>query len=114
MPRNRDEAGTLRVITLDPVIEDRIAASAETTERGVFLRLSPEAASRICARIAEHLQKLDALGRPRCVLVSPKIRLALRQITHESIPDLRVLSFNEVSRDTSIESIGMVTDESTA
>jgi len=46
--------------------------------------------------------------------VSPKIRLALRQITQESIGDLRVLSFNEIARDTHIESVGMVTDESTA
>ena len=112
--RYRDESGTLRVITLDPALEDRIAASSEHTERGIFLRLPPDAAARICARIAEQLQKLDALGRPRCILVSPKIRLALRQMTQESVTDLRVLSFNEVARDTSIESVGMVTDEPVA
>jgi flagellar biosynthesis protein FlhA len=111
--RYRDESGTLRVITLDPALEDRIAANSEHTERGVFLRLPPDAAARICSRIAEQLQKLDTLGRPRCVLVSPKIRLALRQMTQESVSDLRVLSFNEVARDTNIESVGMVTDEPT-
>ncbi|MCU0708423.1 MAG: flagellar biosynthesis protein FlhA [Pirellula sp.] len=112
--RYRDESGTLRVITLDPAMEDRIAAGTEQSDRGIFIRLAPDAMSRICARIAEQLKKLDATGRPRCVLVSPKIRLALRQMTHESIGDLRVLSYNEVSRDTSIESVGMVTDETTA
>jgi len=111
--RYRDESGTLRVITLDPALEDLIAANSEHTERGVFLRLPPDAAARICSRIAEQLQKLDTLGRPRCVLVSPKIRLALRQMTQESVSDLRVLSFNEVARDTNIESVGMVTDEPT-
>jgi flagellar biosynthesis protein FlhA len=112
--RYRDESGTLRVITLDPVMEDRISANSEHSDRGVFIRLSPDATSRICARIAEQLKKLDALGRPRCILVSPKIRLSLRQITQESISELRVLSFNEVARDTSIESVGMVTDEASA
>jgi flagellar biosynthesis protein FlhA len=112
--RYRDESGTLRVVTLEPAMEDRIAAGTEQTDRGVFIRLAPDAMTRICARIAEQLKKLDAAGRPRCVLVSPKIRLALRQITQESIGDLRVLSYNEISRDTSIESVGMVTDETTA
>jgi flagellar biosynthesis protein FlhA len=92
-------------------MEDRIAAGTEQSDRGIFIRMSPEAISKACARIAEQLKKLDALGRPRCVLVSPKIRLALRQITQESISDLRVLSYNEVSRDTNIESVGMVSDD---
>jgi flagellar biosynthesis component FlhA len=34
-------------------------------------------------------------------------------MTQESVSDLRVLSFNEVARDTNIESVGMVTDEPT-
>jgi len=62
--RYRDESGTLRVITLDPVMEDRIAASSEHSDRGVFIRLPPDATSRICARIAEQLKKLDTLGVP--------------------------------------------------
>jgi len=109
--RYRDESGTLRVITLDPAMEDRIAAGTEQTDRGVFVRMSPEAIHKTCSLISEPLKKMDQLGRPRCVLVSPKIRIALRQITQEAIPDLRVLSYNEVARDTNIESIGMVSDE---
>jgi flagellar biosynthesis protein FlhA len=109
--RYRDESGTLRVITLDPMMEDRIAAGTEQTERGIFIRMPPEGIAKACAKIAEQLKKLDAIGRPRCVLVSPKIRLALRQMTQESISDLRVLSYNEVARDTNIESVGMVSDE---
>ncbi len=109
--RYRDESNTLRVITLDPAMEDRIAAGTEQSDRGIFIRMSPEVINKTCARIAEQLKKLDSLARPRCVLVSPKIRLSLRQITQESIADLRVLSYNEVSRDTNIESVGLVSDE---
>jgi flagellar biosynthesis protein FlhA len=108
--RYRDETTTLRVVTLDPAVEDRIAAGTEQTERGIFIRMSPEAINKTCAKIAEQLRKLEALGRPRCLLVSPKIRVALRQITQESIPDLRILSYNEVSKDTNIESVAMVSD----
>lgn len=108
--RYRDPAGVLRVVTLDPAMEDRVAAGTEQTDRGIFIRMSPDVIAKTCSKIADHVKKLDAMGKPRCVLVSPKIRVALRQITQESLPDLRVLSYNEISRDTSVESVAMVSD----
>ena len=108
--RYRDPAGVLRVITLDPAMDDRVAAGTEQTDRGIFIRMSPDVIAKTCSKISDHIKKLDAMGKPRCVLVSPKIRVALRQITQESMPDLRILSYNEISRDTSIESVAMVSD----
>jgi flagellar biosynthesis protein FlhA len=109
--RYRDPAGVLRVVTLDPAMEDRIAAGSEQTERGIFIRMSPDAINKTCVRIADQVKKLDQLSKPRCVLVSPKIRVALRQITQENLPDLRILSYNEISKDTSVESVAMVSDQ---
>ena len=44
------------------------------------------------------------------MLVSPQIRHGLKQLTTPHLPDLVVLSYNEVTRDTKIESAGIVTD----
>ncbi|MEQ1829592.1 MAG: flagellar biosynthesis protein FlhA, partial [Pirellula sp.] len=44
--RYRDPTGVLRVVTLDPAMEDRIAAGTEQTERGIFIRMSPEAVAK--------------------------------------------------------------------
>lgn len=108
--RYRDQTGVLRVVTLDPAMEDRIAAGTEQTDRGIFIRMSPDAIAKTRARIAEFVKRLDQISKPRCVLVSPKIRIALRQITQETMPDLRILSYNEISRDTTVESVAMVSD----
>jgi len=108
--RYRDSGGVLKVVTLDPAMEDRIAAGTEQTDRGVSIRMSPDTISKTCDRIADQVRKLDQMNKPRCVLVSPKIRVALRQITQETMPDLRILSYNEISRDTSVESVSMVSD----
>lgn len=108
--RYRDTGGVLKVITLDPAMEDRIAASAEQSDRGVFIRMSPDAINKTCQRIIEGLKKLEQEGRPLCVLVSPKIRVSLRQITQENLPHVRILSYNEISRDTTVESVAMVSD----
>jgi len=108
--RFRDANGVLKVVTLDPAVEDRIAAGAEQTDRGVFLRMSPDVVNKTCQRIAEQLRKLEQQSRPLCVLVSPKIRVPLRQMTSENLPLAKILSYNEISRDTTVESVAMVSD----
>ena len=53
---------------------------------------------------------LTRAGRKPIVLVSPQIRPGLKQLTAANLPKLIVLSYNEVARDTIIESVGIVTD----
>lgn len=108
--RYRDSNNQLRVVTLEPAVEDRIAAGTEHNDRGLFIRMSPATIQTTCQQIASQIKKLDQLGRPRCLLVSPRIRASVRQITQDTLPDLRILSYNEVSRDTDIEAVGMVSD----
>lgn len=108
--RFRDGTGTIHVITLDPAVEDRIAASVEHTDHGLKIRMSPIVSKMTCELVEKEVRKLSDLGLPQVVLVSPRIRPALRQITEDSMPDLRVLSYHEISKDTSIDSIGIVVD----
>jgi len=105
----RDE-NRLHVITLDPALEDRIAAGIEHTERGLFIRMSPPAIEKTCEQIASEAAKLTRASRQPIVLVSPQIRPGLKQLTASHLPKLVVLSYNEVTRDTPIESVGIVSD----
>src|SRR5207253_8147618 len=41
--RYRDKENRLHVVTLDPALEDRIRAGIEHSERGLFIRMSPQA-----------------------------------------------------------------------
>ena len=109
--RYRDESGRLHVLALDPAMEDRIAAGIEHGDRGLFVRMSPQAVDLTCERIQEAVKKLIAAGHPPVVLVNPKIRPGLRQITSASMPRLRVLSYNEITQDTQIESHGVISDQ---
>ena len=52
---------------------------------------------------------VQASHRP-VILVSPQIRPGLRQLTAPNLPRLVVLSYNEVTQDTRIESVGIVSD----
>jgi flagellar biosynthesis protein FlhA len=108
--RYRDAENRLVVVTLDPALEDRIRAGIEHTERGMFLRMSPQAVEATCRAIGKEVEKLVRGNHPPIVLVSPQIRAGLKQLTTAHLPQLVVLSYNEITRDTMIESTGMVSE----
>lgn len=108
--RYRDRDGKLHVVAIDPAMEDRIRTGFEHNERGLFVRMSPPAIEATCNAIAEQLNKLTTAGHTPIILVSPQIRAALKQITENQLPQLVVLSFNEVTRDTQIITVGMAAD----
>lgn len=106
----RDSENRLHVVTLDPAVEDRISAGIEHSERGLFVRMSPQAIDHTCRLIAAELDKKRPAGQRPVVLVSPQIRPGVKQLTATQLPKLVVLSYNEITRDTQLESLGIVTD----
>jgi flagellar biosynthesis protein FlhA len=106
----RDASGRLFVATLDPALEDRIRAGFEHNDRGLFIRMSPQAIEATCRLIAAGMEKLTRQNHQPVLLVSPQIRAALRQMTAAPLPNLIVLSYNEITRDTKIESVVMIAD----
>ena len=103
--RYRDDEKRLFVVTLDPLLEDRIRAGIEHSEKGLFVRMSPQAISATCDLIHREVEKLASRQRPRIVLVNAHIRPGLKQLTARHLPKLVVLSYNEITRDTQIESV---------
>jgi flagellar biosynthesis protein FlhA len=112
--RYRDANNRLYVVTFDPALEDKIRAGFEHNDRGLFIRASPTTIELTCRAINKELDKLIRANHPPIVLVSPQIRAALKQMTSSHLPQLVVLSYNEITRDTQIESLGLVADAAPA
>jgi flagellar biosynthesis protein FlhA len=106
--RYRDKENRLLVVTLDSEFEDLIRAAIETTDRGLAVSMAPSSVEAICRLIGDELEKLTEAGRPPIVLASPHIRVALKQLTSARLPRLIVLSYNEITRDTHVESVAAV------
>jgi flagellar biosynthesis protein FlhA len=106
--QHRDASRMLHVLTLDPALEDIIGAGVEFSERGMTVKLSPQVAEAISRGIAAQLPSLTEAGHPPVLLTTPQIRAAVKQITSAALPALAVLSLNEVTRDTQVESAGQV------
>ncbi|MFT5523705.1 MAG: flagellar biosynthesis protein FlhA, partial [Pirellulaceae bacterium] len=79
-------------------------------DRGLFVRMSPQAIENSCKIISDSIAKLTRENHRPILLVSPQIRPAVKQISSANLPNLIVLSYNEITRDTRIESLGMVSD----
>jgi flagellar biosynthesis protein FlhA len=108
--RYRNANEELYVVALDPALEDRVRAGYEHTERGMFIRLSPQAVESICRMMAGEVEKLTTANHTPILLVSPQIRAAVKRVTENHLPQLVVLSFNEITRDTKIVTVGIVSD----
>jgi flagellar biosynthesis protein FlhA len=108
--RYRNTEAELYVVAFDPALEDRIRGGFEHSERGMFIRLSPQAVEATCRAVATQIEKLTTTHHTPIVLVSPQIRAAVKRITENHLPQLAVLSFNEITRDTKIVTVGIVSE----
>jgi flagellar biosynthesis protein FlhA len=109
--RYRNADGELYVVAFDPALEDKIRAGFEHTERGLFIRMSPQAVEATCRATSNEITKLTVRSHTPIVLVSPQIRAAVKRLTENHLPQLVVLSFNEVTRDTKVVTVGMVAEK---
>jgi flagellar biosynthesis protein FlhA len=109
--RYRNAEGELYVVAFDPALEDKIRAGFEHTERGLFIRMSPQAVEATCRATSNEITKLTIRNHTPIVLVSPQIRAAVKRLTENHLPQLVVLSFNEVTRDTKVVTVGMVAEK---
>lgn len=112
--RYRAADGRLQVMTFDPHLEDRIAGSIEPGDLAGAVRVSPATIEAVCRQIEDAAARHWQATRPAVVLVGPRIRAAVRQMTVARLPRLVVLSYREITRDTQLESVAMIADEEPA
>lgn len=97
-----------QVITLDPAIEQQIMDSVQQTEQGAYVALDPQITQQILDSLQEELKRLTAIGLQPIILTSPIVRIYFRHLTEQYLPNLTILSYNEIDPSIEIQSIGMV------
>lgn len=98
----------LKVITAGASLEKRIAEAIQRTEQGTYLALDPESSRRIYEAVLEEVRRVQQSGLQPILLTSPAIRMYLRQLLDRYIPDLPVLSYDELEANVEIQSVGVV------
>ena len=84
----------LPVVALDADLEQMLQDMVRGGNGAIGLE--PGIAERIQRELAEFSNRQELAGQPAVVLVSPSIRAWLSRFTRRSVPNLHVLSYNEV------------------
>ncbi len=102
------DQGNIPVMTLHPMIEETIANSLLQTEQGVQLVMDPTTAHRLINEIARTVENHPEVASQPILLTSPTSRRHLYKLTSRFIPQLVVLSHNELSSDADVQSVALV------
>lgn len=104
----RSDQGDIPLFTLDRNIEESLAGSIIQTDHGQQLSLDPKITQTILASLNERIEEATNMGEKMVVLCSPVIRGHFKRLTEKFIPNLIVVSHNELSPDANIRSLGTV------
>ncbi len=103
--------GVLRVVTLDPSLEQQLVESVRAGEGGTHLLVDPNRLERMLAELRAVVARGEASGREAVVVCAPALRPALRRTVALALPRLAVLSYSEVTgAGLQIETVGVVAD----
>jgi len=100
--------GVLNLLTLDRNIEETIASGVIQTDQGQQLSVDPEFVRQFIAKLNEQVAELAAQSGQAVVLCSPLIRHHLKQLVDRFVPNIVVLSHNEISSAVQVKSFGTV------
>lgn len=101
--------GTVGVFTLEKSMEDIIEGAVQKTEVGSYLALEPTVAERIITKVKNVVEASASLleGSP-ILLVSPITRMYIRRLMERFLPDLVILSHNEIVATAKIKTLKVV------
>ena len=102
------EQGEISVMTLAPRVEELIANSLLQTEAGVQLVMDPRAAQSILTNIGVTIEEHPEIAGQPILLTSPTARRHIFKLTNRFLPQVVVLSHNEISPDAQIQAVGLV------
>jgi flagellar biosynthesis protein FlhA len=102
------QGGELPILTLGQDIEDQLANSITDTEQGSYLALDPELGQKVLTNLSRAIEKMAQMNIQPVLLCSPVVRRHLRKLTERFIPNLVVLSHNEITPTTQLNVMGEV------
>jgi flagellar biosynthesis protein FlhA len=106
--KHKDDSGKMKVITLDPHLEELMGNAIKRSQDMSYVALDPKIIQEILSKTADEIRKGFPDGSQPVVLCSPQVRSHFKRLTERTLPNLSVLSFNEIDHTASLESMGMV------
>jgi flagellar biosynthesis protein FlhA len=102
-----EDGQVLEVMTFDRKVETTIQEALHSTDQGSYLALDPGFAQALVNGLNKTLQKATVSS--PVLLCTPTIRLHVKRLTERYLPNLAIISHNEIAPHMKVRSVGMVT-----
>jgi flagellar biosynthesis protein FlhA len=109
--RKFSDAGQIRVFTLDTDLENKIVSSMKKSDQGSYLAMDPETIHKIVTAFQSQYEKVKEVIPSPIVLSSPIVRIYFKRLIDQFVPNVIVLSFNEIDNTVQIQSLGNISLE---
>ncbi|MGA2026044.1 MAG: flagellar biosynthesis protein FlhA [Syntrophobacteraceae bacterium] len=96
------------VLSLQQSLEEKLTRGIQKSEHGSFLSLDPGFLQQFLQATSDEVKRSVSLGYHPVLLCSPAIRRHLRKLLERFLPDVAVISHNELSNSLEIRSIGII------
>lgn len=100
--------GEIQVLTLDPVVEQSMATAIRPVDERLTLILEPRFAEQVVRKLSEEVDRMARANLRPVLLCAPSLRRHLRRFTERLIPQLAVVSLNEVPTTVNLRSYGVL------
>jgi type III secretion protein V len=95
-------------ILLDGEIEETVRSSIRQTSGGSYLSLSPDVSKKIVGRIRDVAVPVLSNGSPCTLITAMDVRRYIRRMIETELPELPVLSYQELSSDITLQPVARV------
>ncbi|UCZ55507.1 flagellar biosynthesis protein FlhA [Desulfurispirillum indicum] len=103
-----DETNTIRVLTLDPHLEQMISESIQKSDQGRVVVMEPHKAQRFLVNLIHTADRISEQGVTPVLMVSPVVRAPLKRLVMRYAPKLVILAHTELADSVNIEALGTV------
>lgn len=98
----------LPVLTLEPKLEQQILDSIQPSDFGNYMTLDPRVLQALMEALNREMEKMLLKGYAPVLVCAPVVRINLKRVTERQLPQLIVLSYNELVHGVQVQAVGMV------
>lgn len=99
---------TLPVLTLDPQVEQLILDNIQPSDYGTFLSLDPNVVQELLHSLTNEAEKMTLKGLNPIVICAPLVRINLKRLIERQLPQINIISYNEIVHGIQVQAVGMV------
>jgi len=105
-----DATGTLNILTLEPRLEQRLVSGVVSDENHSSLALEPELTEALLKSLTKQVESMMGKRLRPILLCTPVLRRPLFQFCERALPQIHVLSLNEIPSAINVSAFGMVSE----